>query len=154
MRIAAVSSRPCDVPPVRYDGTDELITLEFGSPATAVICGHPMRRSWTRPIGGSTSSRTVRDLVVGSDITVENRGRHRLKGVKAPGRSSPWRALTRRPGVSDLASDLGAHLPSCRVPFDSGAAAQAKLVSFACVGQGGSPASRLAATSRSLQAWH
>jgi class 3 adenylate cyclase len=32
--------------------------------------------------GEVVTSRTVRDLVVGSDITMENRGRHRLKGVE------------------------------------------------------------------------
>ena len=32
--------------------------------------------------GEVVTSRTVRDLVVGSDITVKDRGRHRLKGVE------------------------------------------------------------------------
>ena len=32
--------------------------------------------------GGVLASRTVRDLVAGSDLTLEDSGRHRLKGVE------------------------------------------------------------------------
>src|SRR5512132_727237 len=128
-----------------------------------------MRRSWSRSIGGSTSRSSLATTQVKSSLQNGTRPRRGLRHHRGgPGTASleerqghlaalrPGGALTRRPGVSDLASDQGAHPPSCRVPLDGGAAVQAKLMSFAYVEQGGgSPgASRLAATGRSLQAWH
>jgi hypothetical protein len=44
------------------------------------VCVHPL------DLARSLVTRTVVDLVAGSDITFEDRGKHELKGVPAPWR--------------------------------------------------------------------